>query len=463
MSEPLHPLAGTPFGTVVRGRPGVPAVVLDPVYYAATQRDVNRLHGDGRSGGRLGHDLTTREALRNVTWAWQAAHREQQIAHQRGVGRSLDFAGRLNTLMAGAVHAQLDGTAADPAAAGFLPHTHKVPLAAAHSVIREAASRMGLKTHSDLLAPDQRVPVATSPEVSGHAMAKGNYEGHFSPSKHILAREARPFKAGQTVYSTLHTGEKIPFTITSGEARLFRGDGGTRDVPHVHIKPVGQPSTSFNTGWYPLNALHFEGEPFLQGKWMAKAEPLRKMEALIKRSKNVRNQVRNITPPQADARRAQYARSVGLKPVDDTSDSRFPQAEGNRLPNSSFFAVEHETAHAMMTPPGQTIRQYQDHLSAHADPRKPTPDEEDRLAGRRGACRYPARRERRQPGREPDRPPSRRRPHQVPLQLPHPAGYPQGRRQRVRRERSDGRRRHLRRPRVRLPHQWSPGAERDSP
>ncbi len=283
MPQPLHPLAGTPFGTVVRGRPGVPAVALDPQFYAATLRDVNRLHGDGKAGGRLGHDLSLREALRNVTWAWQAAHREQQIAHMRGQGRALDFPGRLNTLMAGTVHAQLDGTAADPAGAGFLPHTHKVPLEAAHGVLREAAARMGLKTGHDLLPHDRRQPVATSPEVSGHTMAK--------------------------------------------------------------------------------------------------SEPMRKVEALMKRSKNVRNQVRNITPVQADNRRVKYAQSVGLKPVDDTSESRFPQAEGNRLPHSSFFAVEHETAHAMMTPPGKTIRQYQDQLSAHADPRKPTPDEEDSWQG----------------------------------------------------------------------------------
>ncbi len=280
--QALHPLAGTPFGTVVRGRPGVAAATPAPEYYLATEKDADRKHGPGKTGGRLGHDLTLREALRNVTWTWMAAHREQQVAHLRGQARALDFPGRLNTLMAGAVHAQLDGRPADHAAVGFLPHTHKAPLATAHAVLREAAGRMGLRGDHELLPHDRRVPTANSPAVTEHETAK---------------------------------------------------------------------------------------------------EPMRKMETLMKRSKNVRQQVRNITPGQAQQRRTQYAQSIGLKPVDDTGDSRFPQAKGNRLPVSPFFSVEHETAHAMMTPPGQTIRQYQNHLSAHADARKPTPDEEDDWQG----------------------------------------------------------------------------------
>jgi hypothetical protein len=286
MSQPLHPLAGTPYGTVAPGRPGAAAVVLDPQYFSATLRDVNRLHGDGKAGGRLGHDLTLREALRNVSWAWMAAHREQQVAHMRGAGRALDFPGRLNTVMAAAVHSALDGTAADPARAGFIPHTHKVPLETAHGVLREAAARMGLKRPHELLPADRRQPVATSPEVSGHTMAK--------------------------------------------------------------------------------------------------TEPMRKVEALMKRSKNVRDRVRfepQLTLPKVgvprqelsqetvEGRRVKYAQSIGLKPEPWSGEGAFPKANRNRLPHGGNFGVEHETAHAMMTPQGKTLNQYQTHLTAHAKPR----------------------------------------------------------------------------------------------
>lgn len=73
-----------------------------------------------------------------------------------------------------------------------------------------------------------------------------------------------------------------------------------------------------------------------------------------------------LDPDQAEARRIQYARSIGLDPQQSRGNvDGFPQSNGgNELPYDSNFPVEHETAHAMMTPPGKSIAQYQKELSA---------------------------------------------------------------------------------------------------
>jgi hypothetical protein len=102
---------------------------------------------------------------------------------------------------------------------------------------------------------------------------------------------------------------------------------------------------------------------------------LRKAEELEKRSKNVRDKTRNITADQAEQRRTAYAHKIGLKPkhtvgpggFDDTFDhneNSMPAARGRTIPYSGKFGVEHETAHAMMTPVGSTIRDHQRWLNA---------------------------------------------------------------------------------------------------
>ncbi len=102
------------------------------------------------------------------------------------------------------------------------------------------------------------------------------------------------------------------------------------------------------------------------------AEALRiaieKSEVLEKRSKNVRQQTRNILPEQAKVRRAAYASSLGLKPKHTGSvPGTPPAANRNTLPYDNTFPVTHEAAHAMMTPEGSTIRQYQKQLTQHAN------------------------------------------------------------------------------------------------
>ncbi len=84
--------------------------------------------------------------------------------------------------------------------------------------------------------------------------------------KLVAERERRPVKSGQVVYQTSHTGERFHSQITSNEIKMLRVDGGMRDAPHVHIKPIGRPDSGTNTGWYPLHALHYEGEDEDLGK-----------------------------------------------------------------------------------------------------------------------------------------------------------------------------------------------------
>lgn len=93
--------------------------------------------------------------------------------------------------------------------------------------------------------------------------------------------------------------------------------------------------------------------------------------ALGKTSWNVKQQRVNITPQQANDRRSKLASSLGLKPLaEGVGAGEFPAASRNQLPYGRAFGLEHELAHAMMTPEGQTVRQYQRHLTAHQAPSK---------------------------------------------------------------------------------------------
>ncbi len=93
----------------------------------------------------------------------------------------------------------------------------------------------------------------------------------------------RPFKAGQKVYQTSHTGERYYSEITSDKYQMMRYMDV--DHPHVHIKPLDRPSTSTNTGWTPLAALHFDDDGLQKGeakqcKWkLGERRCLRKVSA----------------------------------------------------------------------------------------------------------------------------------------------------------------------------------------
>lgn len=110
-------------------------------------------------------------------------------------------------------------------------------------------------------------------------------------------------------------------------------------------------------------------------------------EVLDKTSWNVKQQRANITPQQAEGRRAAYAQRLGLKPQKNGKTMGAPPPAGkaaawvpaatrNTLPYTGDFGVEHETAHAMMTPEGSTLRQYQNHLTQHSAPQGPSAGED---------------------------------------------------------------------------------------
>jgi hypothetical protein len=82
-----------------------------------------------------------------------------------------------------------------------------------------------------------------------------------------------------------------------------------------------------------------------------------------------------LTTEQVENRRKQYAQSVGLRPQANLFESEIrpgagsilPRADRNKLGYGAQFGVEHELGHAMMTPVGQTVRQYQKQISANMD------------------------------------------------------------------------------------------------
>lgn len=78
---------------------------------------------------------------------------------------------------------------------------------------------------------------------------------------------------------------------------------------------------------------------------------------LEKRSKNVREKTSNITEAQAQARRKQYARSIGLEPknVSGASKPKDLRGTGNALNYGGQFDLAHEMGHAMQTAPGKTV------------------------------------------------------------------------------------------------------------
>lgn len=151
----------------------------------------------------------------------------------------------------------------------------------------------------------------------------------------------------------------------------------TEPPPDYYTKLPGKGYVRLHFDQDRLNPVQLPAQPQAPQP-MAKQPEMAKAEPLAKRSKNVREQTRNITPVQAMKRRIQYSQSIGLKPkaTEDRKDG-FPAAARNQVPYSGNFGIEHETAHAMMTPQGQTIRQYQKWLNASADAGKVSQYDDD--------------------------------------------------------------------------------------
>ena len=100
-------------------------------------------------------------------------------------------------------------------------------------------------------------------------------------------------------------------------------------------------------------------------------------EAPMKKSKNVRIHTSNLTENQRNARFGRLAQTMGLKLVNglpnpqtpgEVSDFR-PAARGSIIRYGGFYPAEHELAHAVMTPNGQTVHQYTTALDSSPDGR----------------------------------------------------------------------------------------------
>lgn len=96
-------------------------------------------------------------------------------------------------------------------------------------------------------------------------------------------------------------------------------------------------------------------------------------EELAKRSKNVREQTRlesqggRVTLGQSRDRMERLISTYGAKPErwspDSTKGAQFPPIRGNIISHGSVFTPDHELAHAIMTPKGETIGQHNERIA----------------------------------------------------------------------------------------------------
>jgi hypothetical protein len=120
--------------------------------HALTHEAVNKLYGEGRRQGKLGHHRNLREALRAVHWEHLAAHKQRELNRALGIEVPDEVFNReLNTVMSDAVHRAVHGKHEEPTAKGFRPHSHQVPLETSLGLVREAARNLGLQGDSDLI------------------------------------------------------------------------------------------------------------------------------------------------------------------------------------------------------------------------------------------------------------------------------------------------------------------------
>lgn len=108
-----------------------------------------------------------------------------------------------------------------------------------------------------------------------------------TPKDIAFEKGKRPFKAGQKVYQTSHTGEKFQYTIANNDYQMMRWMD--HDHPHVFIKPDGWKGSA---GWYPLAALHFD-EPTQKSEY----DLPEVLEILAKTAKAALE--KNLVPPPA--------------------------------------------------------------------------------------------------------------------------------------------------------------------
>jgi len=126
--------------------------------HAITKPIVNAKYGEAQRIGKLGHHRSIHEAERSVEWEWHAAHKQRELSAQIGVHvPDHVFHKELNTVMHDAVHRAVTGKFTNPEQEGYVPHSHKVPLATALGLIRHHAQRMGLTDRHQTFKNSARV------------------------------------------------------------------------------------------------------------------------------------------------------------------------------------------------------------------------------------------------------------------------------------------------------------------
>jgi hypothetical protein len=126
--------------------------------HALTYPEVNKIYGEGRRIGKLGHHRTMREAARAVHWEHLAAHKQRELSKAIGVEiPDHVFNKEYSTVMHDAAHRAVTGLFTEPSQEGFHPHSHHVPLETALSLVREHAHTLGLKGDHDLIQKPTRI------------------------------------------------------------------------------------------------------------------------------------------------------------------------------------------------------------------------------------------------------------------------------------------------------------------
>lgn len=112
-------------------------------------------------------------------------------------------------------------------------------------------------------------------------------------------------------------------------------------------------------------------DPVGKNKTLVKSlKQLTKEYEILKRSKNAKQQIKNISEEERKKRLLAYAQKLGLTPVHDERD------EEQELPNSysgsqfyfnsndELFSPEHEIGHAMLSPEGESVGAYMKRISS---------------------------------------------------------------------------------------------------
>jgi hypothetical protein len=120
--------------------------------HALTYPDLNKVYGEGRRIGKLGHHRTLREGLRSVHWEHLAAHKQRELNKQLGIHvPDHVFNKEYNTVMHDAIHRAVTGKFTEPSQEGFRPHEYHVPLETSLGMVREGAHNLGLTGMHDLI------------------------------------------------------------------------------------------------------------------------------------------------------------------------------------------------------------------------------------------------------------------------------------------------------------------------